>query len=92
MRYQFGSATGTAAPQWTGAGKGFRIIDPLALSPDVDPAAPPPPSRSDESAIYQGQVEHEGLRDAQTKSGWGPLLAFAAVMAVPFALVAWLMA
>lgn len=54
--------------------------------------APPPPSRSDETAIYQGQVEHEGLRAAQTKSGWGPLLAFAAVMAVPFALVAWLMA
>ena len=46
MRYQFGSATGTAAPQWTGAGKGFRIIDPLALSPDVDPAAPPPPTSS----------------------------------------------
>ncbi|MDM7980344.1 MAG: hypothetical protein QUV71_08380 [Rhizobium sp.] len=62
-----------------------------ALWDDVG-KAPSAPSRSDESAIYQGQVEHEGLRDAQTKSGWGPLLAFAAVMAVPFALVAWLMA
>ncbi|MFN6942959.1 MAG: hypothetical protein ACK4OG_13300 [Parvibaculum sp.] len=52
---------------------------------------PPPSNRSDESAIYQSQVEHEGLGASQTKSGWGPLFAFAAVMAVPFALVAWLM-
>ncbi len=44
MRYLFGSATGTAALLRAGAGKGFRIIDPLALSPDVDPAAPPPPT------------------------------------------------
>ncbi|EKF57167.1 MAG: hypothetical protein ACK4HG_10815 [Agrobacterium albertimagni] len=52
---------------------------------------PAPPDRSDETAIYQSQFEHEGSGSAQTNSGWGPLLAFAAVMAVPFALVAWLM-
>jgi hypothetical protein len=52
---------------------------------------PLPPDRNDETAIYQSQVEHEGLGAGQTNSGWGPLLAFAAVMAVPFALVAWLM-
>lgn len=44
MRYLFGSATGIAVLLRAGAGKGFRIIDPLALSPDVDPAAPPPPT------------------------------------------------
>jgi hypothetical protein len=52
---------------------------------------PLPPDRSSETAIYQSQVEHEGLGAGQTKSGWAPLLAIAAVMAVPFALVAWLM-
>ncbi|MGE8103913.1 hypothetical protein ACQKP1_09515 [Allorhizobium sp. NPDC080224] len=52
---------------------------------------PLPPDRNDETAIYQSQVEHEGLGAGQTNSGWGPLLAFAAVMALPFALVAWLM-
>lgn len=46
MRYQFGSATGSRVPLCAMARQDFRIIDPLVISPDLDPAAPPPPTSS----------------------------------------------
>ena len=51
----------------------------------------PPSNRCDETVIYESQFDREGLGAAQTKSGWAPILVFAAAMALPFALVAWLM-
>lgn len=46
MRYQFGSATGNSVSLCAMAAAGPYAIDPLALSPDLDPATPPPPPAS----------------------------------------------
>jgi two-component sensor histidine kinase len=44
MRYLFGSATGRSALLRLPAAQEMPAIDPLALSPDADPAALPPPT------------------------------------------------
>jgi two-component sensor histidine kinase len=46
MRYLFGSASGPNVPFGAKARSGQAVIEPLALSPDTDPAAPPPPASS----------------------------------------------
>jgi two-component sensor histidine kinase len=46
MRYLFGSATGTSVSLCAMAAAGPYAIDPLAFSPDMDPATPPPPPAS----------------------------------------------
>ncbi|TAD78121.1 MAG: histidine kinase [Sphingomonadales bacterium] len=46
MRYLFGSASARSILLWVAAPTGLRIIDPLALSPYVDPATSPPPTSS----------------------------------------------
>ncbi|MBU7580475.1 MAG: CHASE domain-containing protein [Porphyrobacter sp.] len=46
MRYQFGSGTGRSLPLRLSGPTGLPTIDPLAFSPDLDPAAPPPPVSS----------------------------------------------
>lgn len=46
MRYLFGSASGPNVPFGAKARSGQAVIEPLALSPDSDPAAPPPPGSS----------------------------------------------
>lgn len=44
----------------------------------------------DGASVHQTQDRTEAA-PCRAGSDWGPLLAFTAVMAVPFALVAWLM-
>jgi hypothetical protein len=50
----------------------------------------PAPNGMDGASVHQTQDGTEAAR-GRAGSDWGPLFAFTAVMAVPFALVAWLM-